>query len=759
MRRPSILMAVCAGMIVAACDSDSPVQPRSPDLALFSRVDPSSGVAASAVSPSEIDLTWQQSSTQVTGFQVFRSTTGATGAYSLLASTAATVTNYADVGLTESTTYCYEVRSFRTTGRNTTYSAYSEVACATTKPAPLPLPPPTFTEALPKGSTAVTIVWSSSVETASGFRVERASSNAGPWEAAATTAGTARSYVDTGRQSESLACYHVVALYANGESVASNVDCTTPPAAPTNLVAAPALDAVSLTWRDNSGVEDKYEVQRAADGVSFIFVAILPPNSTIYRDADVAPTQTYSYRVLVGKDGGASDNSNTVIVTVPAPDLPNAPSGTEVVPVRNEYFVDPYNSSVRVSWKDNSTNEDGFRVERAGSAAGPWTQVAATPANTTLWYLSAAREQQVCVRIIAFSAAGASLPAAPDCTTPPANPTNLVAKAEDGQSIALTWTDNSAAEDGYKVSRLDAAGAWTDIATLAANTVSYRDAAVTADFTYIYRVQALKDGGFSDYSNESSAVISISPPAAPSGASASYYADNEYGWLYFWVRWASGSSNQEGFRIEFSGDGVSGWQTYTTVPPNMASFQEKVSLLDSFFPHAGCYRVIAFNGAGESTPSNVTCTEWWNPPTNLSVTAVDQQSIDLSWTDNGSFERGYVVLRSTTVDGSYDFVAETPANATSYHDTGLATGQEYWYIVASDFGGDSYYDAFNYSDRVSATTLSAMGAMQLSRTVIASRLSSIRIRGRPTLEAIRARHPIPSDSPLTHARSPRRRQK
>jgi len=752
-------MSVCAGIIVAACDSDSPIQPRSPDPARFSRVDANSGFAASVVSPSEIDLTWQHSSTQVTGFQVFRSTTGATGAYSLLASTAATVTNYADLGLNASTTYCYEVRSFRTTGRNTTYSAYSEVACATTKPAPLPLPPPTFTEALPKGSTAVTIVWSSSVETASGYRVERASSNAGPWEPAATTAGSARSYLDTERQNETLACYHVVALYTGGESEASNVDCTTPPAAPTNLVAAPATDAVSLTWRDNSGVEDKYEVQRAADGVSFIFVAILPPNSTSYRDADVTPTQTYSYRVRVGKDGGASDNSNTVIVTVPAPDLPNAPSGTEVVPVRNEYSVDPYNSSVRVSWTDNSTNEDGFRVERASAAAGPWTQAATMPANTTLWYLSAAREQQVCVRIIAFSAAGASLPAAPDCTTPPANPTKLVAKAADGQSIALTWTDNSAAEDGYKLSRLDAAGAWTDIATLAANAVSYRDASVTTDITYTYRVQALKDGGFSDYSNESSAVISTAPPTAPSGASASYYADNEYGWLYFFVAWGDRSNNEEGFRIEYSGDGVSGWLTYTTVAPNVQGFQEKLSLIESLAPQSGCYRVIAFNGAGESGPSNVTCTEWYNPPTNLTATAVDQQSIDLSWTDNGSFERGYVVYRSTTFDGSYDFLAETPPNATGYHDAGLASGQEYWYLVASDFGGDSYYDAFNYSGRVSATTLSAMGAMQLSRTVVNSRLSSIRIKGRPTLEAIRARHRIPGDSSFPQVRSAHRRRK
>jgi titin len=361
---------------------------------------------------------------------------------------------------------------------------------------------------------------------------------------------------------------------------------------------------------------------------------------------------------------------------------------------------------------------------------------------------SGEREKQICFRVIAFNATGVSNPSSPDCTTPPANPTNLVAKAADGQSINLTWTDNSAVEDGYKVSRLDAAGTWADIAILPPNAVSYRDAGVSVDRTYTYRVQALKDGGFSDYTNESVAVIPTAPPAGPSGASASYWADNEYGWLYFGVAWTDASNNEEGFRIEVSGDGVSGWQTYTTVAANISTFQDKLSLWDNVGARGGCYRVLAFNGAGVSIPSNVTCTEWGNRPTDLTATAVDQQSIDLSWVDNGTFEVGYVVFRSTDIGGPYEVVgSETDANATSFRDTGLASGQQYWYFVAADFGGYSIYDSFNYSDFASATTLSAtpLGTLlaQLSapspRTIINTRLTPVRIRGHLTLEEIRAR--------------------
>jgi hypothetical protein len=420
------------------------------------------------------------------------------------------------------------------------------------------------------------------------------------------------------------------------------------------------------------------------------------------------------------------------------------------VPFGEQYFISPTSSSLQISWNDNSSNEDGFRLERASTADGPWTLSATTPPNTILWGWGSAREEQICFRVIAFTTAGATAPSSADCTTPPANPTNLVAKAADGQSIALTWTDNSAVEDGYRVSRL-ASGGWIDIATLAANSVSYRDAGLTADLTYTYRVRALKDGGSSDFSNEADGVISATRPTAPLNAFASYWLDIEYGWLYLDVSWTDESNNEEGFRIESSIDGVSGWQTHAVLAANVTSHQDQLSLWDGLTSQSGCYRVVAFNGAGESIPSNVTCTEWYNPPTNLTATPVDQQSIELKWTDNAHFEKGYVVFRSTTAYGAYYSVGETPANATSYRDTGLASGQEYWYFVSSDYGGYSFYDVYNYSDRVSATTLSAMGPMQLSRTIITTPLTTIRVSGRPTLKDLRARYRLQTSAELGSA--------
>jgi hypothetical protein len=90
---------------------------------------------------------------------------------------------------------------------------------------------------------------------------------------------------DFGRASEREVCYRVIAFNAQGNSTPSNVDCTTPPAPPTNVTAT-AVDSrtVDLSWTDNSGVEDGYEVLRSTDAMSFGTVASLPANSATYRD-------------------------------------------------------------------------------------------------------------------------------------------------------------------------------------------------------------------------------------------------------------------------------------------------------------------------------------------------------------------------------------------------------------------------------------------------------------------------------------------
>jgi Chitobiase/beta-hexosaminidase C-terminal domain/Family of unknown function (DUF6298) len=79
--------------------------------------------------PAQLNLTWQDNSTNENGFQIERKT-GTNGTYVQIASLAANVNSYLDTGLTNGTTYCYRVRAVN----NSQTSGYTNEACGTTAP-------------------------------------------------------------------------------------------------------------------------------------------------------------------------------------------------------------------------------------------------------------------------------------------------------------------------------------------------------------------------------------------------------------------------------------------------------------------------------------------------------------------------------------------------------------------------------------------------------------------------------------------------
>jgi N-acetyl-anhydromuramyl-L-alanine amidase AmpD len=56
---------------------------------------------------------------------------------------------------------------------------------------------------------------------------------------------------------------------------------------------------------------------------------------------------------------------------------PVAPSALVLTPVST--------TAIKLSWTDNSTNELGFKIERATSSAGPWTSIRTNAANVTIY--------------------------------------------------------------------------------------------------------------------------------------------------------------------------------------------------------------------------------------------------------------------------------------------------------------------------------------------------------------------------------------
>ena len=95
---------------------------------------------------------------------------------------------------------------------------------------------------------------------------------------------------------------------------------TTPPAAPTNLVATTSGSDVSLSWTNNANNASATYVYRSTDGVSFTQIGTVGEGQTTYLDTSVQPFTSYYYQVAAYNIIGLSADSNVVnVVTLGRP--------------------------------------------------------------------------------------------------------------------------------------------------------------------------------------------------------------------------------------------------------------------------------------------------------------------------------------------------------------------------------------------------------------------------------------------------------
>lgn len=140
----------------------------------------------------------------------------------------------------------------------------------------------------------------------------------------------ATSYTDAGLENETAYRYAVKGVRvdtagnavgpASAAVVVTPVD-TTPPSAPTRLIAIPATGGVRLAW--NPSPEDdvaQYAVYRSEGAGPLTRIATVQAITTIYTDRDVQSGRTYRYAVTAldrARQPNESPRSNEVSVTVP----------------------------------------------------------------------------------------------------------------------------------------------------------------------------------------------------------------------------------------------------------------------------------------------------------------------------------------------------------------------------------------------------------------------------------------------------------
>lgn len=313
------------------------------------------------------------------------------------------------------------------------------------------------------------------------------------------------------------------------------------------------------------------------------------------------PGRTYNYRISAYNASGTSGPDLPVAATTNG--TPPAPTALTAV-LSNGLRID-------LSWSDNSGSEIGFRIERAtvtNNVPGPFAPVGTVGPNVTVFSdTKIAPLTTYAYRVVAFNNLGSSLPSNTVTVTTPLAPPNAPSTLKATPSpispnpptVTLTWRDNSLNETNFIIRRAEDAAFSVGLTsfTVAANTIRYIDRTVLPKTTYYYQVLATNASGNSAPSNTASAITPGEIPQAPSGvrvvlATASTVT----------LAWTDNATNEQGFYIERSADGVTGWTRVGTVGANVTMFRDSgLNRLTDYW-----YRVQAYNADGVSAFSSVT---------------------------------------------------------------------------------------------------------------------------------------------------------
>lgn len=654
-----------------------------------------SGLSASAQSPTRIRLQWTDNNgANPSGNRILRRAAGDPMFVILTDRNAASGTTYDDDTVESGKTYTYVVFAINA---DQVLSAQSTNEASATTPATPPAAP-TDLVATATSSSSILLTWTDRANNETIFKIERASGSSS-FRQIATRGSSAGvdgtvTFTDQGLVAGTLYVYRVRASNGGGDSGYTNEDDATtlpiPPGAPSALTAtALSTTSIRLDWTDGSSNEDEFRIQRknSTSGV-FEDYDTVPANTTTYTDGGLTADTLYEYRVYAHNGGGNSGFSNQASART-HPNPPTAPS--------NFVATAQSQSSIRLTWQDNSTNETSFRLSRStdGSTFTTLVVVGANVTNYTDQGLST--NTQYFYRLVATNLGGDSTAVDANAFThpnPPTAPTGLQAQALSQTSIRLTWTDAASTETGFRIERRTASSQFAAVGTAAQNATMFVDTnGLVADTAYTYRIAAVNDGGNSTFSNDATATTLPNPPVAPSNLTVSVPAGgvsaSAVGSTQLTLNWVDQSDNETGFKIERR-TAITGFAQVGMVGANVTTFTDQnLSPQTLYF-----YQVKATNAGGDSAASNeASGTTLPNPPSvapnNLTATAISSTQIRLNWTEAIPDETGFKIERGTT---SANLVAVGTAgqNATEFLDSGLTPNTTYFYQVrATNSGGDS----------------------------------------------------------------------
>lgn len=271
---------------------------------------------------------------------------------------------------------------------------------------------------------------------------------------------------------------------------------------PTNLkIVTMQETSLSFEWNNNFNVNNteqsnliKIVIEQSSDGKIFSgrdTLAGLVSKATIAEEFEVS--RSYYFRIYAVVGSKRTGYSNVVV-------------GTESANYAPTDFVSQISGETlrRLSWKDNSVSESGFKILRKTGEAGIYDTLAILPPNSTVYEDTTVimTDTNYYYKICAFFKNGMS--SKYDSLTVniafPA-PSDLHQTCLSSASVELEWKDNSDFETGYDILVSVNSQPFTELKKLSANSTSYIVNNLSSGNTYAFRVQAFTNYNISKYSN------------------------------------------------------------------------------------------------------------------------------------------------------------------------------------------------------------------------------------------------------------------
>ncbi|HEX5244223.1 MAG TPA: fibronectin type III domain-containing protein, partial [Tepidisphaeraceae bacterium] len=552
-----------------------------------------SNLTATAISTSEIDLTWTLSADTASAIEVDRSTDGNTWD-TVTDSLAGNATSFADSSaLNEATHYFYRVRLIWSSGP----SAFTTTADAWTLPNA-----PSLLSASSSGPNEVDLSWTNNSAVATQFQIERSDDGVNFYTLDTVTGTT---YSDTFADDGSTYWYRVEALNDNGDlSAPSGAVSTSTALAPPSELTATAVSAseIDLAWSDDSVTATGYEVDRSTNGTNFTPLAPnLPADTSSYTDTGLAAGAHFYYRVISLAGVQFSDPSNAADDTTTPPSPDSAWAGTST------------SSSVTVNW-DPAQGASGYEIDRSVNSG--WIDVGDITSGSATSFTDTGllENTNFSYQIIAKNNAGQSSPIGVSATTSlevPAIPSGVQAIALSATSVEIVWENNADNEQGFNVGyNTNGTSVYTPIGSTAAGTTKFIATNLSPGTAYFFAVQASNSEVTSGWSDPSSLVTpnlptgSHQPPQPPTNLSATG------GTNLIQLQWDPSPTPGVEYWVERQLPGGNNWGVIGIAVDT--TYNDDPGVTGFTFS----YRVVAANGEHTSTPTNTAqAMKPWPAPT------------------------------------------------------------------------------------------------------------------------------------------------